>query len=83
MGGLTCQVPFGAEIMGINTYSDFATISYWVGRCANFLSLASRSQLRALFGDSDHARLLPFTTEKRLMASKTSLLRADAYARGC
>ena len=64
---------FGPRLLGINTYSDFATIIL-VGR-SQLPVVALEDQLRALFGDSDMP--LSFTDGERLMASKTSLLRAD------
>ncbi len=64
---------FGPRLLGINTYSDFATIIL-VGRL-QLPVVALEDQLRALFGDSDMP--LSFTDGERLMASKTSLLRAD------
>lgn len=64
---------FGPRLLGVNTYSDFATIIL-VGRL-QLPVVALEDQLRALFGDSDMP--LSFTDGERLMASKTSLLRAD------
>ncbi|KKL88554.1 hypothetical protein LCGC14_1923520, partial [marine sediment metagenome] len=64
---------FGPRLLGINTYSDFATIIL-VGRL-QLPVVALEDQLRALFGDSDMP--LSFTDGGRLKALKTSLLRAD------
>jgi hypothetical protein len=64
---------FGSKLLGINTYSDFATIIL-VGRL-QLPVVTIEDQLRAVFGDSDVP--LNLTVDEKLVASKTSILRAD------
>jgi len=64
---------FGSKLLGINTYSDYATIIL-VGRL-QLPVVTIEDQLRAVFGDSDVP--LDLTEDEKLVASKTSILRAD------
>lgn len=64
---------FGPKLLGINAYSDFATVII-VGRL-QLPVVVLEDQLRALFGDTDVP--LTLTDNARLVASATSVLHAN------